>query len=145
MKKFLLTTILFFTLSPIIFAQSGSSKGQEFLKYFQGTFASTPNDNLWIKITIKNNNATLWTAMGNSGEWGTPKTCQIQEQFDGAIVGVDRNNDGTKYYSIKVKGCDDYTYWVNYCPSYTYGKYTYTMGAGAAVLSKVNPNYKPWD
>lgn len=149
MKKILLSAITFIACFSSLFAQDKSSKGEEFLKFFQGTFASTPENAMWIKVTLKGRSVTIWTSNPWEGNWGTPETCTLKE-YQTCLVCTDRNNDGSKYYKIRTDGCDNSERYtkdirINYCPSCSYGKYTFQMGYGGAILSKVSSNYFPWD
>lgn len=115
------------------------------LNYFQGTFASTSSF-LWVKVTIKGRNVSVWTATSQSGEWGEPKRCVLKEWSDGTCTSSDRLSNGSKYYRITTKGCrNPEEFSIMYSPSLNYGKYTYQLGAGGDVLRKVNANFTPWD
>lgn len=149
MKQILLFTLLVLSSTTLINAQTNNTKGAEYLKFFQGTFASTPKNGMWIKITIKDRNVTIWSSNPYEGKWGNPKSCTIKENT-GCLVCTGRNSDGSKYYSILTDGCESESpffldIFINYCPSCSYEKYTYQFGQGGATLTKVPSNYMPWD
>lgn len=115
------------------------------LNTFQGTFASTPSGNLWVKISIQGTNVRIWTGIPSGGSWGDAQMCNLKE-INGSLRLVEERdyNTGRKNYYVYTSGCD-YTFFISYIPD-SYSKYYYSMEQSSRLpLKRVNLNYNPWD
>ena len=83
------------------------SSTEDAQKYISGkTFVGTPSNELWFKIVFTGNTVSLWSAIPQSGGWGSKKTSSSYE-----VEQARYTDNGQTYFYVMI---GDYNESLNY-------------------------------